>query len=392
MIAARQVIAFRMNRLGLGQRIRDVRGCADGVGLPDFPPGAAQAALAPRLERARPELLEEAFERRALVRVRAMRGAPVVVRAEDLDLFVSGVLPGDEASMRAFIGAAMSSVKAAKMTAVEAVELVTGEARRALARRALDRDALHAALRAALPAGLLPYCRPCDSHHVHPSLVYAAALRGRLVLFPRSDGPYLVARADRWLAAGKAAGGRRAGAESSSAPAELLRRFLRAYGPSTAPEFAAWAGIGGGQPRAIWKQVEEELAPVEVDLEVGAGSRRPARWILAADRDALAGASVPARQVRLLSPGDPLLQLRDRPLLVPDAALQKVIWKNLAPTGVLLVGSEVAGVVRAKKKKDRLEVVIEPVGKLAAPARGPAEEEAARLAAARGMDLALSWA
>ncbi len=84
------------------------------------------------------------------------------------------------------------------MTALDAVALVTERASAALSDGPLDRDQLHAELRRRLPAGLLPYCRGCDSHHVHPSLVYAVALQGRLVVLPRDDGPYLVARFDRW--------------------------------------------------------------------------------------------------------------------------------------------------------------------------------------------------
>ena len=382
-VTAEQVIAFRLERLGLRQRAREVRACAAPVGLPDFPPGAALAALAPRLEGATPGSLDDGFEAREIVRTRAMRGAPVIVRSEDYDLFVSGVLPRDEPAMRAFIGPAMSSVNAAGMSALAAVEVVTDEATRALSKQALDRDALHAELRRRLPAQLLPHCRPCDSHHVHPSLLYAIALRGRFVLFPRSEGPYLVALADRWLPAR-----RRGPARGSSAPAELLRRYLRAYGPSTIADFAAWSGTGGGQPRAAWQELEDELSAVEVRLDRRAPGA--ARWILAEDRAKLAAASAPDL-VRLLSPGDPLLQMRDRNLLAPDATLQKIIWKNLAPAGVLLVGTRVAGLVRTRKKKSALDVVIEPIEKLGAKARAAAETEAERLAAVRGTALALSW-
>lgn len=373
-VTKEQVIAFRLERLGLSRRAPDVRSSVGHVGLPDFPPGAALAALAPRLGEPSPGALEAAYEEREVVRARAMRGAPVVVRAEDYDVFVTGMLPPDEKSLRVFLGPALTSVNAAGMPAVAAVELVTAEASRALGQRRLDRDALHAALRKRLPKALLPYCRACDSHHVHPSMLYAAALRGRFVIFPREEGSYFVARADHWLPSRKA--------QTRDAPAELVRRFLRAYGPATVSTFAAWAGIGGGQPQAMWKLVEDELAPVELG---GA-----TRWILDDDRKRLTAGSE-SEVVRIVSPGDPALQMRDRELLVPDK-LAKVIWKNLAPTGVLFVGPRVAGVVRAKKKKDALAVEIELVKKLDAKTRATAEREAARLAAVRGAKLALSWA
>src|SRR5690606_19114757 len=133
------------------------------------------------------------------------------------------------------------------------------------------------------------YCRACDSHHVHPSMLYAAALRGRFVIFPRDDGPYFVARADSWLPPRKS--------QTRDAPAELVRRFLRAYGPTTVSSLAAWAGIGGGQPQAMWKLVENELAPVEM------GATK--LWILDEDRKHLTAASSDD-VVRIVSPGDPV--------------------------------------------------------------------------------------
>ena len=171
------------------------------------------------------------------------------------------------------------------------------------------------------------------------------------------------------------------------APAELLRRYLRAYGPSTVGDFADWAGIGGGQPQAIWASLEGELSPVEIK-----GHKRAARWILTADRKKLGAAERTASAVRLLSPGDPLLQMRDRSLFVPQPELQRVIWKNLAPAGVVVAGTDVAAIVRAQKKKATLALSIELVTKTSAKLRAAIEEEASRLADTRGLsELAVSW-
>ncbi len=160
-----------------------------------------------------------------------------------------------------------------------------------------------------------------------------------------------------------------------------MRRFLRMYGPATTAEFAAWAGIGGGQPQTAWAAAADELVPVRVE----GASARATRFLLAADRKRLASAGDDGSAgVRLLSPGDPLLQLRDRDRLLPDRKLQQVVWKNLAPTGIVLAGSEVAGVARIRKQRAALEVTVEPLRKLDARTRAAVEDEAARLAAARG--------
>ena len=385
------MIAFRLSRLGLVRPVKDLSRATGPVGLPDFPPGAALSALAPRLKSMSPTALVDAFDARAVVRLRAMRGAPVVVPVDEYDLFAGGMLPPDEPSMRAFITPAMDSVNRAKLSAEDAVALVTRHATRALANQPLNRDALHARLRESLPQHLLPYCRPCDSHHVHPSLLYAVALKGRLVLFPRDEGPYLVWRFDRWLAAGK----RRAKGAFVRAPSdsavEVLRRFLSAYGPATPTEFAAWAGIGGGQVRAAWSRLADQL--VRVELHSGTGKAN-ARFLLAEDTSELlaAGRASAESTVRLLAPGDPLLQLRDRDTLVPDRAMQKVIWKNLSPSGVVLMGPDVAAVARLQKKKDMLHVTVDAMRRFDGTARAAVEEGAERLAKLRACsEVNVAW-
>jgi hypothetical protein len=355
------------------------------VGLPDFPPGAALSALAPRLRSSSPTALIDAFNARTLVRLRAMRGAPVVVPVDEYDLFASGMLPPDEPSMRAFIAAALDSVNRAKLSAEDAVDLVAQHATRALAGEPLDRDELHARLRASLPKHLLPHCRACNSHHVHPSLLYAVALKARLVLFPRDDGPYWVWRFDRWLRAGK-----RAPVDAASnAAVELLRRFLAAYGPATAADFAAWAGIGGSQPRAVWSQLAGELLTVEL---TSGGRKANTRFLLADDIGELLAADSHEPTVRLLAPGDPLLQLRDRDTLVPERAMQQVIWKNLSPSGVVLMGAEVAALARLQKKANTLRVTIDAVRRFEASGRTAVKEAAERLAKLRGCsEVAITW-
>jgi hypothetical protein len=380
-VSPRQVIAFRLSRLGLARPEKDLARATTPVGLPDFPPGAALSALAPRLAAACSTTLGDAFDARTLVRLRAMRGAPVVVPVGEYDVFAGGMLPPDEASMRAFIQPAMDSVNRSKLSAQDVVDLVTRHATKALTTAPLDRDQLHAHLRDTLPQQLLPYCRACDSHHVHPSLLYAVALKGRLVLFPRDDGPYRIWRFDRWIAGGKRQLKRGRLAAMNDPAVELLRRFLRAYGPATPTEFAAWAGIGGGQPRAMWSQIADQLVPVEME---SSGRKAPMHFLLAEDAKELLDGDRRATEptVRLLAPGDPLLQLRDRDTLVPDQRMQKVIWKNLSPTGVVLLGPEVAAVARLQKKK-KLHVTIDAFRRFDGAARAAVEKAAERLAKLR---------
>ena len=371
-----QIIAFRLQRLNLARRARAIGAAVGDLGLPDFPPGAALDALGARLAKPAPDALDLAFEARTLVRMRAMRGAPVVVRPLDYDTFIAGVLPHDEAAMRAFIGPAMISVRAAKATALEAVSLASAVAGRALARGPLDRDQLHAELRRHLPEALLPHCRACNSNHAHPSLVYAVALAARLVLFPRASGPYVLARFDRWMNKAKPT-------RAETRPSALLQRFLHAYAPATVSEYAAWAGISTAQARRSWEALASELKPVQVEH-----AKQPAS-VLAEDVDALTRARAERDSVHLIAPGDPLLQARDRELL-GDRAFQAIVWKNLSPRGIVLVGSEVAGIARLQRDKSTLRVSVQ--GSAAPAARSLLEKEAELLAQSRGLhDVEIEW-
>jgi hypothetical protein len=371
-----QIMAFRMQRLNIARRARALGAAVGDLGLPDYPPGAALDALGARLLQPTPDTLDAAYEARVLVRMRAMRGAPLVVRPADYDTFIAGVLPHDEAAMRAFIGPAMISVRTAKSTALEAVSLVSQVTRRALGRGPLDRDQLHAELRDNLPEGLLPHCRACNSNHAHPALIYAVALDARLVLFPRDSGPYLLARFDRWMKKAKTA-------RAQARPSALLQRFLQAYAPATISEYAAWAGISTAQARRSWEALASDLEPVRVEH-----AKQPS-FVLGKDLEALTRARPDKESVHLLAPGDPLLQARDRELF-GDRAFQAVVWKNLSPRGIVLVGGEVAGVVRLQREKSTLRVSIQ--GSANAAARAALEKEAAQLAQVRGLgDVQIEW-
>ncbi|MGR6321702.1 crosslink repair DNA glycosylase YcaQ family protein [Micromonospora soli] len=154
----------------------------------------------------------------------------------------------------------------------------------------------------------------------------------------------------------------------------LVLAYLRLSGPATPGDAAGFLGASATELRRVWPA--DALAEVQVD------GRRA--WLPADRLDALRGAA-PARLVRLLPPGDPWLQARDRALLVPEKAHQRQVWRMLGNPGALLVDGEVAGSWRAKQAgRGRLELTVTPFHRLPAAVTRALAAEAETVGAARG--------
>lgn len=85
--------------------------------------------------------------------------------------------------------------------------------------------------------------------------------------------------------------------------------------------------------------------------------------------------------MRLLPPGDPYLQKPSRPLLAPDAALRKRLFRPVASPGAVTVDGRLAGLWRLRRKGRRAQVEVEPLGPLP---RAALDAEAERVARLRG--------
>ena len=140
----------------------------------------------------------------------------------------------------------------------EALALVAAAAREGLADGPLDRDAFHQAMRERLPDGLLPWCRGCQSHHVRPG-------------FWRALGPLEVTvmpEKATWALA-----------EPPSMPledarAELVRRFLRVFGPATHSQLASWAQTAPSHAKRLFEAIADELEPAVGRGAAGVRARR----------------------------------------------------------------------------------------------------------------------
>ena len=107
---------------------------------------------------------------------------------------------------------------------------------------------------------------------------------------------------------------------------ELVKRYRHLYGESSAAHFTEWAGLAKPHAQALW----------ELSRAKGGGEE--------------------LKGVRLLGPGDPQLQRRDRETLVPDAAWRKQVWKAVGGAGVVTQDGKAVALWRARKQGKTLEV------------------------------------
>jgi hypothetical protein len=108
-------------------------------------------------------------------------------------------------------------------------------------------------------------------------------------------------------------------------------------------------------------------------------------WVLSADLGLL---ETPrgAEGVRLIPASDPYLQKPNRPLLAPDAALRRRVFRPVASPGAVIVDGRLAGLWRARAKGKRVEIAVERLEQIP---KSPLEQEAQRIAELRGASEAL---
>jgi len=151
-----------------------------------------------------------------------------------------------------------------------------------------------------------------------------------------------------------------------------LRRFLRAYGPSTRAEFSRWFAL---EP-AITKRLFEELADDMAEVEVEGGRR----WMLKEDLNAPADAAPKA--VSLLPHFDVFVvgaHPREQ-LMEPGSPVAVASPGTAAPLAVLLVGGRVSGVWTREPKGKRLRIRIDAYAPLTRGQRDDAAAQAQRIA------------
>jgi hypothetical protein len=378
-----RVLAYRVAAHELERMTGDAADLAVlDLGVQDTPAGSARLSLAARLPAAGDETPgdgtpgdeapgdeaagDEAPRDEApgdqvagLALVWSVRGAPHLHRWADLPGLAAALWPLSDADATARITS--SRIKEGARLGLAAFT-ATAEAMRAVVTSPLPRGEVSTLVSARIPASLTYCCGPCDARHLSGALFQQIGLVSGVRLEPGTSPAVLAPIAGRPEVPRQAEG-----------TAALVAAYLRLHGPATPAEAAAFLGITQRELKPVWPA---GLAEVAVD------GRRT--WLPADRVDALRSASAPSL-VRLLPPSDPFLQARDRGLLVPDKARHAELWKVISKPGALLVDGEIEGLWRARKAgRSRLEVTVTPFQPPRARLRAAIEDEAGRVAAARG--------
>jgi Winged helix DNA-binding domain len=352
-----QVMAYRVAALGLAAR--SSQRPADlpllDLGVQEYTPGSAQVALAARTEA---DLTDA-----RLVTVWAARGAPHLHRRRDLSTLVRQLWPFSDADAAARIASAQ--IPDAGRFGVEAFR-VTAAAFREVVRGPMPRGEVSTEVSKRVPEALTYDCRSCAARHIagnvwqHSGLAGGVEVRSRgrdAMLGPLPDAPPLP--------------------EAAEGVAELIATYLRFLGPATPAEVAKFLGSTTTEIKRVWPG---DLAEVTVD-----GKKR---WLPADAVSALESAAT-VFGARFVPPMDPLLQARDRDVLVPDRSRQKEVWRTLGNPGALLLDGEVAGVWRARMSgRKRVDLTVTAHVTLTAADRSRIEDESAHVARAREVPIA----
>jgi hypothetical protein len=371
-----QILAFRLASHNLARRLgpRSVTKAAAACGIQETPLGSAAMAFRARVENLTPALLDRAlFEDRTLVSLWAMRGAPYVVPARDLGAFTVGALPVDPVSFKQSLGGWSDALGKVGLDPFETLEQMASAAQALLDGRTLNvndlRDRIYRQVRS-----LSKVKRPAFARDDMPEPLFrAVGTTGSACIVAGRGTDAELARIDQWL------GTTPPMPEPAEARAELVRRFLHCYGPATAQQFADWTQRSLADARKAFALIEEELVEVAIGRAKG--------WLLRRDHKALSSPPAPIG-VRLLPVQDPYLQQRDRATVLPKEADRRKLWQAIRGPGAVLLDGEIVATWRARAKGTRLDVMIEPFGRLARPAREAISAEAEGLAPFRGSETA----
>lgn len=313
---------------------------------------AAELGLSARVRGlTRAHVHDELYRRRTLVRTWSLRGTMHLVPADEVGLWAAAASGGERYwESRAWLGEyGLTPERGAAL--LDAIgEVLRGQC--------LTRAELAAAVEERLgwthPKLLSGYGQ----------LLHPCTVMGTMCFGPPRGTTVTFVRADEWL------GGRPGVVDAGAARREALRRFLHAYGPAKATDFAAWSGFGRDAARDLFAEADLEEVRVE----------RTRAFVLRGDADF----DDDGRSVRLLPEYDAyVLGSRPRDPFVPEPVKERI---RRDPKGRLETVTGVAtvvvdGVVTGLWRRRGGRVAVEHVLPLARGRKAELDAEVERVTA-----------
>ncbi|MFJ2741704.1 winged helix DNA-binding domain-containing protein [Streptomyces sp. NPDC087440] len=184
--------------------------------------------------------------------------------------------------------------------------------------------------------------------------VHTAAHRGVLCFGPMRGRKVTYTGPGRWVPGFVPAA-------PGAALAEVVRHYLRAYGPASPQHFAQWLSAPKKWAADLFASLAAELREVRVE---GAAPGETL-WELAGAPAAGEGAAAPG--LHLLPYFDAyVIGSHPRPLVFPgpEAAERALARGQAGPVQVLVSGGTVAGIWHQKRSGKRLDITVEAFGEL----------------------------
>ncbi len=359
---AEQIHAFRLRRHHLvdSTALDLLTICGDVCGVQAQMMSAAHLQLWARNPTITPAMVNDAlWKQRSLIKTLLMRQTLHLVPAADFPLYLAA-----QKSTR--VRAVLSVMARLKITPDEA-------------------SAFSALILQTLNAGPMPHAaiavavRPKVSKRVREwmdrvsSCVRLPLVEGSICYGPGEGNQATFIRTEHWLPAHDPI-------EESHARAELLRCYLRAYGPATLKDFAYWCGISMTEARLVRPLIDAEL----VD--------HGGLMLLRADLPAIEAKLVPFQSVHLLPHFDVYLLAHSLKDHLVDAQFYKSVFRNqgwISP--VVLIDGKIAGVWAHELARQSIHVEIELFTRTARSRRDEIKARAQSLADLFQRTLSLSF-
>jgi DNA glycosylase AlkZ-like len=348
-----QVHAFRMIRHHLDRPVSKsllVQAVADACGVQAQIMTAAQLALRVRVCGLTIEDIKRAlWQDRNLVRVWCMRGAVHIVPAQEFAVFVRGSSTRQQGRSISWLennGASPDSVDHLLDAFAAAIDRPRTRAEIAdHIRSSLDWPIEKAGGRGWGSPSDAPGFRLGRCVVTVPDIAWMAAYRGLAVFGPDQGQGTTFVRPDVWLP-------RFRDLSLEDAEDALLHRYLRAFGPATVSDFAAWSILTLRRARQIWDRVKHTIYPVAVNGQT--------TWVLQDDIEVLKHSKLSRHALRLLPYFDSFLMgHKSRDHLV-EAAHYKQIYR---PAGwvypSVLLDGRIVGQWSYKRTKRQLQIAVQ---------------------------------